>query len=173
MSISTVCKALFCFNCTKPEEVKSLPESKIVVPMPPVEEPKVDVEFKAFRFKYIISHIVPGFAQPQLTYWTSELYFDYRQAREAASNTIRGLTIDVNKARHMESINAMMYHKDFGVNVKDVITVNAYDVFQVTIKNGVQTECRDIILCEGDNIVFQKPETSQLYYRDMTVEETA
>lgn len=163
MSIKTICKALFCFNCTKKEDTPvssfgrfTTQEKKFEVPMPPIEPTKTDVIVKAFMFKYSIIHGVED--KPNQTTWSSDLYYNYRQAENASFEIIKNFMIDVNKARNTDAFEAMVFHRDFAVNCNDVITINAFDVVEVTFKNGVLVKTNEVMISEGDNIVYNKPE---------------
>lgn len=168
MSIKTICKSLFCFNCTKPEECKLtiLPESKIDLPSTPVEQPKNDFIFRAFRFKYIIKHIESRGEKDVVTAvsWTSNLYFDYKEAVEKSRKIVKDITDEVNAhiAGHGRNF---LFHLDFSVKFENILQISAMDVQLVTFRNGKLIGEENVLICDGDNIVLQKPEN--LHFLDI------
>lgn len=102
--------------------------------MPPVKGSKVTVEkvvVKAFTFRYNITHMVEGDPKPHQTYWTSELFFDYREATKVAQSIVRSITEQLNTSK-----DEFIFITDFSVKRSTVVTVNAYDVVEVTITDG-------------------------------------
>jgi uncharacterized Rmd1/YagE family protein len=123
------------------------------------EEKKKEFEEQIFpqiitygiAYKFNVHFLTEGKTKISLYNWTSDIFYDYRQALKSASETIRNIYEDANK----DTESPYIYIIDACIPRKSFIKANAFDPTLLTFVNDKLVKASDVAIMDNGNLVIE------------------
>jgi hypothetical protein len=120
------------------------------------------VKTYAFAFKFLVYYKLQENKKGEAEkldhlYWTSDLYYDYRQALRESRDLMEEICFNVNKA--IEENKKHIFIIDCSIETESFIRCNAYDVVLLEFTNGLISRAIDIDVSKDKNIIITPTST--------------
>jgi hypothetical protein len=137
--------SLFNFFCKK--EIKTKEEKKKEFE----EQIFPQIITYGIAYKFNVHFLTEGQTKISLYNWTSDIFYDYRQASKSASETIRSIYEDVNK----DTESPYLYIFDACIPRKSFNKANAFDPTLLTFVNNKLVKASDVAMMDNGNLVIE------------------